>query len=187
MSKNDANINGLKFERDTRLIEAINNCGLFNVKIINRTKLHPGGEVYSKDKNELLAEVFHGDNFYKLFLEAKYGIKWMKGFSVHNRLSKKLKPDEALVNYTNNHIYIIEKKYQGGVGSIDEKLQTCRFKLMQYKKLIDKTGFTISYTYLLSSFYNNRIYSDVYAFIHDEKCHYFFDEIPLEHVGLFVK
>ena len=187
MSKDNANINGLKFEEGTRLIEAIDNTDLFHVKIIKRKPRHPEGEVYSKDKEELLAQVFNGWNFYKEFLEPECGIKTVKGFSVDNRLSKNLEPDEALVNYTNNHIYIIEKKYQSGQGSVDEKLQTCRFKLKQYKKLMHETGFTISYTYLLSSFYNNQIYSDVFAFITNEQCNYFFDEIPLEQVGLFIK
>jgi len=186
MNKANANINGLKFERGTPLIEAIDNTGLFKVKIINRNKQHPEGEVYSK-KDEKLAEVFNGWSFYKDFLEPQCRISTVNGFSVDNRLSKNLHPDEALVNYTNNKIYIIEKKYQERSGSVDEKLQTCGFKLQQYEKLIANTSFTISYTYVLSSFYNDKQYSDVFAFIKDQNCSYFFEEIPLEQVGLFKK
>ena len=187
MNKVNANINGLKFEKGTRLIEAIDNTDLFHIKIIKRKNEHPEGEVYTKDKGELLAEVLNGWNFYREFLEPKCGIKTLRRFSAHNRLSKNLEPDEALINYTNNHIYIIEKKYQGGSGSVDEKLQTCKFKLQQYEKLIRKTDFTISYTHLLSSFYNNKKYSDVFAFIRNEQCNYFFDEVPLEQVGTYRK
>ena len=187
MNKNNANINGLNFERGTHLVEAIDATGLFNVKFIYRGKKTPEGEVYSKKNREKLAGIFNGWSFYANFLEPELGIPTKRGFSTKNRLSKNLEPDEALVNYTNNMIYIIEKKYQGGSGSVDEKLQTCKFKLQQYEKLLKDTNFDVTYSYLLSSFYKNEAYNDVFAFIKKERCSYFFDSIPLDQVGLFGK
>ena len=62
-------------------------------------------------------------------------------------VSKKLLPDEAFVNNITRTIYIIEKKFQHRAGSVDEKLQTCDFKLKQYKKLANLVGFDIEYIF----------------------------------------
>jgi len=41
--------------------------------------------------------------------------------------------DDAIYVMSNNTVFIIEVKYQEVAGSVDEKLQTCGFKLNQYK------------------------------------------------------
>lgn len=63
-------------------------------------------------------------------------------------VSKKLLPDEAFINNITRTIYIIEKKFQHRAGSVDEKLQTCDFKLKQYKKLANLVGFDVEYIYI---------------------------------------
>ena len=62
------------------------------------------------------------------FLE-KHNIDWKK------INSKKYLPDSVFYNRSNKTIYVIEKKYQAGAGSVDEKLQTCNFKKTVYKKI----------------------------------------------------
>lgn len=63
-------------------------------------------------------------NLYKYLSQEK--IDWRK------LISKKLLPDEAY--FVNGELKIYEKKYQQVAGSVDEKLQTCAFKLLQYQK-----------------------------------------------------
>ena len=187
MSKGNANRNGLEFERGTFLIEAITNTNLFDVKQGRRSSRICEGEIYYKNSTERIARVVNDWGFYKDFLATECGIKTKNKFSVDNILSKNLKPDEALINYVSKHIYIIEKKYQNSEGSVDEKLQTCHFKLQQYTKLIKDTEFDLSYFYLLDTFYKHPKYTDVFTYIRENNCDYFFQEIPLDKVGLYAK
>lgn len=99
-------------------------------------------------------------------------------------LSKKLLPDGFLVNYKTGSLYIIEKKFQKGPGSVDEKLQTCDFKRRQYLKLFGNTEFKrIEYVYLLNDWFKQECYSDTLQYINEVGCHYFFNEIPAEFLG----
>lgn len=70
-------------------------------------------------------------------------------------ISCRLLPDEAYIE--NNHLYVYEKKFQKVIGSADEKLQTCGFKIQQYQKLAAALGLkNVSYTYILSSCSSNQ-------------------------------
>lgn len=51
-------------------------------------------------------------------------------------VSKKLLPDDAVLVAIAKTLFIVETKFQTVAGSVDEKLQTCAFKLEQYKRLI---------------------------------------------------
>ena len=80
----------------------------------------------------MIGEYFEKHGFYNLFLQ-KHNIDWK---TIN---SKKYLPDSIFYNHSNKTIYVIEKKYQAGAGSVDEKLQTCSFKKTVYKKLIEPT------------------------------------------------
>lgn len=68
---------------------------------------------------------------------------------------KKFLPDEAVI--FNNRLYIIEKKRQGGGGSVDEKIQTGPYKLSVYKECARRMGLEDAYyLYLLSGDYFNH-------------------------------
>ncbi len=69
----------------------------------------------------LIAESFKKHELYR-YLET-LGVDWT------TILSKRLLPDDAIYVIHNNTIFIIEVKYQEVAGSVDEKLQTCGFKL----------------------------------------------------------
>ena len=160
------NLNGLSFEGRTDLLESLQNNSAFRVS---------GNEVYQNDK--LIGEYFEKHGFYNLFLE-KNNVDWKK------INSKKYLPDSIFYNHSNRTIYVIEKKYQAGSGSVDEKLQTCDFKKNVYKKLIEPIGLKTEYYYLLNDWFNQDVYRDVFQYIEKVGCKYFIDFIPLSELGL---
>lgn len=93
--------------------------------------------------------------------------------------SANLLPDEAIYNKNTNHFIIIEKKYQTRPGSVDEKLQTCGFKLSQYKRIAELCNFTVEYIYFLNDWFLNRRYDDVKRYILSQGCKYYIEELPL--------
>ncbi len=97
-------------------------------------------------------------------------------------ISKRLYPDEAIL--TGNTLYIIEKKFQSGAGSVDEKLQTCHFKKKQYSKLSSAAGLKCEYIYILSEWFRQDCYKDVHDYILEVGCKYYFNELPLKAIGL---
>lgn len=133
-----------------------------------------GGAVYYKGK--LIARCFRKNAFYKYLDENK--IDWM------NIVSKKLLPDDALLVIVRDTLYIIEVKYQQTPGSVDEKLQTCDFKRKQYLKLVTSLDLKVEYVYVLSDWFKAKGYKDVLDYIHSVNCHYMFNKLPLEWLGL---
>lgn len=89
-----------------------------------------------------------------------------------------------MINHATNKIFIVEKKYQEVAGSVDEKLQTCDFKLKQFKRLTKSIDFEVQYYYVLSDFFKKEKYRDVLDYINEVRCKYFFNTIPLEELDL---
>ena len=89
----------------------------------------------------------------------------------------------------NKTVYIIEKKFQAGSGSVDEKLQTCDFKKKIYTKLIKKckTNYSTEYYYLLNNWYKREEYKDVKSYILSVGCKYFIDRIKLTDLGINIE
>lgn len=82
----------------------------------------------------------------------------------------------------------IEKKTQSGSGSVDEKLQTCDFKLKQYRKLFSPLNKEVKYYYLLEKeWFSQQKYKDVLDYIISVGCGYYFNYIPLSALGLPVE
>ena len=127
--------------------------------------------------NEKVALSVGKYDLYKRLLEPK-------GVDYREYVSKKLLPDEALYNLHNNTIYIIEKKFQSGAGSVDEKLQTCDFKKKQYKKLFTPIDIEVQYFYVCNDFFKHDSYRDVFDYIRSVGCNAFFNEIPLDFLCL---
>ena len=73
-------------------------------------------------------------------------------------------PDSVFVNHTNNTIYVIEKKFQEGSGSVDEKLQTCDFKKRIYQKLY-KLSYEPESEVLITNGATEAIYATVQALV----------------------
>lgn len=158
---------GLKFEQDTSLKEALKRA------TVNGIELDPQDFVLKEGKR---VGYLAGKNaLYKRFLS---------NIDYHTVVSKKLLPDEAFVNDLTRTIYIIEKKFQHRAGSVDEKLQTCDFKLKQYKKLSNLVGFDVKYIYLLNDWFLQDQYRDVLEYINKVGCFYYFNIVPIEKLGI---
>lgn len=99
-------------------------------------------------------------------------------------LSKKLLPDDAIYVIKNNTIFIIEVKYQEVAGSVDEKLQTCGFKLWQYKRLLATLNYEVQYIYILNDWFRHAQYRDTLTYVISQNCYYYFEYLPLEKLGL---
>lgn len=161
------NINGLCFEQETSLEQALLNAGY---EITNRN-------IVRDTHGNTIALIAPKHKFYKVLLQPE-GIDW------RNYISKQLLPDEAILNFANRTVYIIEKKFQHDSGSVDEKLQTCDFKKKQYQKLLRDTDYDVEYLYVCNDWFEQPCYDDVYDYIHSVGCHIFFNEIPLDFLEL---
>ena len=129
-------------------------------------------------KGEPIGLLFSGHTLYSDFFES-YGISW------RTVLSRKLLPDEALYLPSKRTLFIIEKKFQQGVGSVDEKLQTCGFKRRQYERLCKAIpGCRVEYIYILNDWFRNQVYRDVLAYINEVGCHYRFNSFPYDLFGI---
>lgn len=97
-------------------------------------------------------------------------------------LTRALEPDEAYLDIENSVLTIFEKKCQTGSGSVDEKLQTCPFKIQQYRKIADALGIkTVYYIFILSEHFNHAYYQEHLDFIKSVPgCDYFFAKIEGE-------
>jgi hypothetical protein len=164
------NSNGLSFEGRTSLIESLDKHEDIEIKQI-------GNEYQVFFKNKLFGIYTEKHSFYSTFLEKK-NVDWKQ------LVSKKYLPDSVFINLMNNTVYIIEKKFQEGSGSVDEKLQTCDFKKKIYTRLIEKTEFRTEYYYLWNTWFTKDEYKDVKEYIHSVGCKFFIETIELEELGI---
>jgi len=169
------NINGLRFEERTDFLKSLRKDS--NFQLIEEKPYKKTFQILYKEKKQGYYTEKH--EFYNFFLK-KEKINW------ENITSKKYLPDAVFINTKKNIVFIIEKKFQGGQGSVDEKLQTCDFKKKMYKKILSssKTKFTVEYFYILSSFFKQQKYEDVKAYINEVGCKYFFEEINFNILGI---
>ena len=133
-----------------------------------------GSEVFYN--GDVVAYVFKKHEFYR-FLETN-GVDWKQ------IISSQLLPDNCIYVIVNNTLFIIEVKNQNVGGSVDENLQTCDFKRKQYIKLLSQLNIEVEYVYILSQWFKNPKYKDVLDYIISVNCHFYFDYIPLQKLGL---
>lgn len=107
-----------------------------------------------------------------------------QGVDWKNYISKRLLPDDAIYVVKDNTVYIIEIKFQRVAGSVDEKLQTCDFKKKRYQKLFSSLNYEVEFIYVLNDWFRHESYSDVLDYIVSVGCHYYFEYLPLERLGL---
>ena len=72
------------------------------------------------------------------------------------------KPDECYIDDELKNIFIIEKKFQRGKGSVCEKIQTPDFKLWQYSRTFPH--YTIVYIYCLSDWFKENCRAELEYF-----------------------
>jgi hypothetical protein len=158
------NLHGLHFEQTTSLREVFMVKNEFTVI---------GDDVFKGGIK--VGQLCEKNKIYKQILEPQK-------IEYRRIVSKKLLPDEAIL--VGDTVYIIEKKFQSGSGSVDEKLQTCDFKKKQYAKLLSAANLKVEYIYFLNHWFLRSEYDDVKQYIAEVGCQYYFDEIPLSAIGL---
>jgi hypothetical protein len=164
----NTNRNGLEFERGTSLRDAFVDHPRYEVR--------PDNSVFDKETQQVVGRLYNNyTDFYENLIGAR-GVDYTTVFS------KQLRPDDSIL--VGNTVYIIEKKFQAGAGSVDEKLQTCHFKKRQYARLLKLLNLKVEYYYLLSDWFKAESYRDVKEYIRDVECDYFFECIPLDRLGL---
>lgn len=155
---------GLEFERSTDLATALVDAG-FSVN---------GSHVFRQ--GELVGRLV-GKNALYAFL-AEQGVDWA------TRVSAKLLPDEAFYATQTRVLTVVEKKWQQVAGSVDEKLQTCGFKLRQYRRLFAGTDIEVRYQYVLNDWFSAPRYQDVLDYITEAGADFHFSVVPLTSLGL---
>jgi len=155
----NTNVNGLAYESLVCLNQYLTNKGFTILDDIVYRDGEKVGQILSKHK------------LYKYLPKEQSKI-----------LSKKLLPDQAIL--VGDTLYVIEVKNQNGAGSVDEKLQTCDFKKKQYTRLMKPSNIKVEYYYRLNSFFDQPCYDDVFNYIKSVGCRYYFNDIPLEDIGL---
>jgi hypothetical protein len=157
---------GLSFEGNVDFLTFINKQKNYSVK---------GNEIFYK--GEKVGTTFKKNGLYKFLEENKVDYKKI--------VSKRLLPDDAIFVIANNTLFIIEIKYQTIAGSTDEKLQTCDFKIKQYRKLLATLNIEIQYIYILNDWFKKPEYKDVLDYIISiNGCSYYFNYLPLHKIGL---
>ena len=157
---------GLYFEGKVDFLIFIKKQNNYSVK---------GSEIFYKGKS--VAFSFKKNELYK-YLE-KNGIDYKK------YISARLLPDDAIYVIINNTMFILEIKFQNVAGSTDEKLQTCDFKIKQYRKLLSELNVEVNFIYILSDWFKDPSYKDVLDYIISIKgCYYYFNYLPLQKIGL---
>lgn len=162
---------GLVFEGQTDLATFLSKQNGYKVKMIKKNSRY---EVLYE--NERVGSIFIKYGLYDYLDEQ--GVDWKTA------LSKRLLPDDSIYVVINNTLYIIEKKFQQVAGSVDEKLQTCDFKKKQYIRLFSLLNIEVEYMYLLSDWFRKDEYKDVRDYIVSVGCHFYFEYIPLQKLGL---
>jgi len=120
--KGGANTNrgGLEFESFTDLVARIqrdlsDKYDVNEIEVVNSTIKSSSlvYEVIRKSDSKKIGIITKQFQFYNV-LYNEYGIK--------NQNHKKWKPDEVFFNFETNTVFIVEKKWQQGSGSVDEKI-----------------------------------------------------------------
>lgn len=131
--------------------------------------------------------IFHNGEKVALSFK-KYGLyKYLEesGIDYKKIVSKRLLPDDAIFVIVNNTLFILEIKFQEVAGSTDEKLQTCDFKIKQYRKLLSQLNVEVQYVYILNDWFKKPEYKDVLDYIISiNGCSYYFNYLPLQKIGL---
>lgn len=146
-------------------------------------RIHIGGDGIDLSQDNL--RIYFEKNFPHLLFSLSYinsrkkdREKFLNGAEVV--VSRALKPDEAYFNPKLLTLKIYEKKTQNDNGSADEKLQTCAFKIVEYRKIakyLKVPPENVTYTYILDEWFKDPKYKDALEFIKmTDGCDYMFME-----------
>lgn len=156
----NTNISGLAFENITCL----------NFKLID-TDCEIKNKILSYKINFIIDDLVINKEL--IYIYNKRLLKYMNHNKLINNTIKPAngckQPDECYINMDDKILFIIEKKFQKGSGSVSEKLQTAVFKREHYNKLYPE--FKTVYIFVLCDFYKTN---------HDAELDYFREnDIPV--------
>lgn len=164
--ENKTNVDELRFKQDSSLSTAL--LQIPGYEINDELVMYNGIEVAKIGYEARLSEVFlHPYNF-----------------NFRDITSNEIKPDEAIYVYKSNTVYIIDKKFQNGAVSVEENLETCDYKKKRYQKLFRDLGYHVEFMYVLNNWFSQPGYDDIKEYVLDVGCHYYFNRIPLDTMGL---
>lgn len=185
--KKNAVVNGKKFEKMNDFEINFTNSSFLKTNISNVTyfnKISKARNYYvlsvASNNGKILGYSFNQYRLYRFFeldKKTKGIFRWEK------YISKMLLPDDCFFNVITNELFVIEKKYQAGKGSVDEKLQTFDFKRKEYLKLLKEIvpGIKIHYWYILNkSYYSKNEFKDIREYILDNGSKFFYVSNALE-------
>lgn len=158
--------------------KAINSTSTNNIKKI----LHfPSG--YSVTNNSVyflrgkIAEIYRRNELYTKLLNFNHR-------NDSRVISYGITPKMAIFVPKEKTIFVIENRLQKTAYYVYRKLQACDFKNKQYKKLFGPLGIIVKYVYILNDWFEKDEYRDVLAYVKSVGCYYFFNELPLDFLGL---
>jgi hypothetical protein len=165
---------GNLFEEKVDLNNTVKETKDFRIKSTNINDVY---EIFYNNESYGFSMKKHSFHY---FLNAKMNV------NAKNIWSKNLLPDQCFYNTKNKTLYIAEVKWQETPGTADEKPQTCSFKLRQYKRLIENIDDIedVKYFYIFNDWFKKSCYKDMLEFIIEANCHYFFDDFPLDFIGI---
>ena len=155
------NKHGLDFEKEIYLKKWL--AKEYKLKNISKSKTD-FFEIYQK--NKLIGYYGRQGQIYNCL---ELLIKHVDKDFINKIFSKKINPDSFILNIKKQHITIFEKKWQQMSGSVDEKLQTAPFKLKMFNRLLKSTRYSISYEYVLSEWFKNPIYRNIWEYYKNNK------------------
>ena len=167
-----ANLNGRYFEEI---------CGL------NFKKLHlkyyayllgykqdDGFIIYEKGK---VVSISYPKKLFKKYLN-------FKGIFHQEKDMPNIEPDNCILNFKNNTIYIIEVKFQYKPGSVDENPQAYIFRQRYFNDLLKSTGMEVKLIYVFSDWFKQNKYNYLRKNMDIDGVKYYYNELPPSAVGL---
>lgn len=192
----NTNINGLKFEHRTDLASSIDSNlskeykleeHVFKKQLIVNSK-SPVFDVIRLKDNFHIGVITNQNQFYNVLYDT-YGLK--------NINHKRWKPDEVFFNFEANTIFIVEKKWQSGPGSVDEKIfgfvNKRRLYQNNFNQLAKEPKPTVEFSALFNSDWwlkggpnseNGKHYQDYFDNLRIDGIKIFFDEYEYWWFGL---
>ncbi|MGL5684399.1 MAG: PD-(D/E)XK nuclease superfamily protein [Vagococcus fluvialis] len=190
----NTNKSGLKFEENTDLSARITRdlVGKISVNQISVEQSVISSEslvfeVIDVRDNHVIGLITKQYQFYNV-LKNVYGID--------NQNNKRWKPDEVFFNFDTNTVFIVEKKWQQGSGSVDEKIfgfvNKRRLYQNNFNKLIDEPKPAVEFSALFNKSWwidgangrNMRQYADYFDNLRIDGVKIFFDEYDYWWFGL---
>lgn len=187
----NTNANGLSFESKTDLATAIqtdlsNKYKLTEMQFANKSTAKAYTVTRLSD-NKDIGIITQQNRFYDV-MKAHYGLD--------NANYKKWKPDEVFFNFEANTVFIVEKKWQSGQGSVDEKILgfVNKHRLYQnnFNQLENEPKPTVAFCALFNASWwlygnkgsNAKRYQDYFDILRLDSIKIFFDDYEYWWFGL---